>query len=522
MSATVPAVTPTRRDTGLLLVWALAVLKVILHTWFNGEYGYFRDEFNYLSSGQHPGWGYVDQPPLVPILAEIARHVFGESLRAVRFLPALFSSLLMVQAAVLVREFGGRRYAMLLAALCVALAPQYLSNASLLGTNCLEPTLWTACAWFAIRAIKRNDPRQWLWFGVVAGIGLEEKYTIALFGAGIVVGLLLTAQRRVVLDRWFWLGGLAALLIFLPNLWWNWRYDWPFLQLQHAIREEGRDVILPAGQYFFQQLLLVNPLVTPLWLGGLAALLFSARLKPYRFLGWSYLVCYGVLYVLHGKSYYLAPIYPLLLAAGAYAFERLLDGPQEHPRHAWLKAAVAGVVLASGLYLAPVVVPVFTPERFLAYASHLPFKLPVMEHSHARVPLPQWYSDQFGWKEIADAAAVAWNRVPPEQRADCGIFAQDYGQAGAIDFFGPAAGLPPALSGDRTYFIWGPRNYSGDCMIVLDDDRATLEKYWEQVEFVGNSAPNPWALESEISVHLCRGKKFASWVEFWKGLKRWH
>ena len=160
-----------------------------------------------------------------------------------------------------------------LAAICVALAPQYLSNGSLLGTNSLEPNLWMGCAYFAIAAIKRTDAQQWLWFGVVAGIGLEEKYTIVLFCAGVIVGLLLTAQRRFVLNRWFWLGALAALLIFLPNLIWNYANDWPFLQLMQAIKAEGRDVVLSPVDYFVQQMLLVDPLTAPLWLAGLAALL---------------------------------------------------------------------------------------------------------------------------------------------------------------------------------------------------------------------------------------------------------
>lgn len=515
------AASPSDARTGMMIAWGIALAKLLLHTWFNDEYGYFRDEFNYLSSGQHFGWGYVDQPPLIPWLAELSRHVFGDSLRAVRFIPALASALLVVQTAVLAREFGAGRFAIVLAAICVALAPQYLSNAGLLGTNCLEPTLWMGCAYFAVRAIKNDEPRQWLWFGIVAGIGLEEKYTIALFGFGIVLGLLMTAQRRALRERWFWLGGLAALLIFLPNLIWNYANDWPFLELMRTIKAEGRDVVLPAGDYFLQQVLLVNPVTLPIWLAGLGALLLSRRLAPYRFLGIAYLVCYAVLFLLHGKSYYLAPIYPMLLAAGAMIIERAIDGAAQRPRLGWLKAAIALVVLANGLYLAPIVVPALSPERFIEYAARLPFKLPVMEHSHARVALPQWYSDQFGWKEIADATALAWQRIPAGERTDCGIFAQDYGQAGAIDFWGPAQGLPSAMSGDRTYFLWGPRGYSGNCMIVLDDKKDVLERYWENVELVATSAPNQWALETDIPVYICRGKKFDSWAAFWPQLKRW-
>ena len=507
---------------GMPIVIMLAFANFLLHLYFNNRYGYFRDEFDYMACGDHLGWGYVDQPPLIPFLIHVCRALLGDSLRSIRFIPALASSLLIVQTAAIARELGGRRYALLLSAVCALIAPQYLSNGSLLGTNCLEPSLWMGCAYFAILAIKRNDPRYWLWFGVVAGLGLEEKYSIALFGLGIVVGLLLTEQRRVFLNKWIWLGGLAALLIFLPNVLWNIKYDWPFVQLMRAIRAEGRDVVLGPFPYFFQQTLLVNPLTAPIWLAGLFALLFSMRLKPYRALGWCYLVCYTVFFVLHGKNYYLAPVYPMLLAAGAVVIESAIDRrANARPALLWLKPAITLVLLASGVHLAPVVVPILSPDGFLAYTKYLPFRLPVMEHSHTRAALPQWYSDQFGWKEIADETAVAWNRVPAAERQDCGIFAQDYGQAGAIDFFGRRDGLPPALSGHQTWFLWGPRGYSGNCMIVLDDRREVLERLWEHVEYVGTSAENPYALEKQIDVFLCKGAKFGTLTQLWPELKRW-
>ena len=220
---------------GMAVVCAIALAKFLLHLYFNNRYGYFRDEFDYMSCGDHLAWGYVDQPPLIPFLIHISRAVLGDSLRAIRFIPALASSLLVVQAALIARELGGKRFALFLTAATVALAPQYLSNGSLLGTTCLEPNLWMGCAYFVVLAIKRNDPRYWLWVGVLAGIGMEEKYSIAFFILGIIVGLLLTQQRRVFLNKWIWLGGLAAFLIFLPNLLWNIHYHWPFLELMHKI-----------------------------------------------------------------------------------------------------------------------------------------------------------------------------------------------------------------------------------------------------------------------------------------------
>ena len=518
--------------SGLLIVMAVALAKLAFHCYFNNRYDYFRDEFDYMACGNHPAWGYVDQPPLIPFLIHIWRAIGGDSLRSIRFIPALASSLLVVQTAVLAREFGGRRFALLLSAVTVVVAPQYLSNGSLLGTNCLEPNLWMGCAYFAILAIKRNDPRYWLWFGVVAGLGLEEKYSIAVFGLGIVTGLLLTAQRRVFLNPWIWVGGLAAFLVFLPNLLWNIHYHWPFVELMRNIRAEGRDVVLPLPQYFFQQTLLVHPFTAPIWITGLIAFFVSPRLKAYRALGWCYLTCFTVFFVLHGKNYYLAPIYPMLLAAGAVVIESAIEGRKidgretaslEAGRHrrAWLKAAIVILLLAAGAHLAPVVVPVLSPDKFIAYMKYLPMKLPVMEHSHARAVLPQWYSDQFGWEEIVAETGKAYNQLSPAERTGCGIFAQDYGQAGAIDFYGPRYGLPPALSGHQTYWLWGPRGYSGNCLIVLDDTRERLEELFDSVEFVGISADNPYALEQRIPVFICRGAKFGTLDKVWPKLKRW-
>lgn len=371
--------------------------------------------------------------------------------------------------------------------------------------------------YFVVLAIKRSNPRYWLWFGVVAGLGMEEKYSIALFALALVVGLLLTEQRKVFLNKWIWLGGIAAFVIFLPNLLWNIHYHWPFLELMRNIRAEGRDVVLSAWPFFFQQTLLAGTLSATIWIAGLIAFFISPQLKAYRVLGWSSLICYFSFFFLHGKVYYLAPIYPMLLAAGAVILESALH----QPRLLWLKPAIAVVLVAAGAYFAPIVVPIFSPDKFLTYAKTLPFKLPVMEHSHARAALPQWYADQFGWNEIVAETAVAWNQLAPGERADCGVFAQDYGQAGAIDVLGRRYGLPPSLSGHQTWFLWGPRGYSGNCMIVLDDSRETLESLWRDVRYVGRSADNPYALETNLDVFICRGSKFGTLTELWPQLKHW-
>lgn len=502
----------------MLAVRGIAAFSFVLHVIFNNRYGYFRDEFDYIICGRHLGWGYVDQPPLLPILSRICLAIFGDSLRSVRLLPALTSAALIILTGLIARELGGKRFAVVLSAVTVLIAPIYLSGGSLLTSNCdLEVLLWMGCVYFAILAVKRDQPRYWLWFGVVAGIGLQEKYSILVLGFAIVIGLLLTPQRRLFLNKWMWLGGLAALVIFLPNLLWNAANDWPFVQLMRNIKANGRDVVLSPWQYFSQQMLLISFGSTPIWIVGVIALLVAARFRAYRFLGWAYLVSFTVFVVLNGKNYYLAPIYPVYLAAGCVVIDDALD----RFRQSWIKPVLAALLVAGGAVFAPLAMPILPVESFIRYMNWLPIKLPQSERGHERAALPQHFADQFGWDEIVAKAAEAWQKIPPADRHDCAIFAQDYGQTGAIDFRGAKYGLPPALGGHQSWWLWGPRGYSGNCLIVLDDEREVLEEYFEHVEYVGKSPHNPYALENDISVYICRGAKFGTLAELWPKLKRW-
>jgi hypothetical protein len=515
-----PAALPAKSEKesfflgGMFLVLCIALLKLALHMIFNNRYGYFRDEFDYLACGDHLAWGYVDQPPLVPFLTRVSREVLGDSLRAIRFLPAFVSSATVVLTALIARELGGRRYALLLSGLAASLAPLYLSNGSIVTTNYMEPVFWMGCAYFAILAIRRDNPKYWLLFGVIAGLGLENKYSIAVFGFGMVIGLLLTPERRFLWTKWIWLGGAAAFLIFLPNLLWNVHYHWPFLELMRNIKADGRDVQLSAPQYLAQQILLIGPFAAPIWMTGVIALLFWKPLAPYRTLGWCYLVSFTVFVALKGKNYYLAPIYPMLLAAGAVTFERGI----ERMRQAWLKPVIAGIVFAGGIWLIPITVPVFSVQHFIAYMEKLPFKLPRSEKSHFNVILPQHYADQFGWQEMTVAVARIYDSLPPEQRAKTGIFGNNYGYAGAIDFFGPRYGLPKAIGGHQSYWLWGPRNYTGESLIVLGDNRRSLEPKCASIAEYDVTF-SPYALEHN-PIFVCQGLKW-NLQEIWPELKKW-
>jgi hypothetical protein len=510
-----PAPNSTFLRDGMLLVVAIALAKFVLHMAFNNRYGYFRDEFDYMACGDHLAWGYVDQPPLVPFLIRVSREVLGDSLRAIRFLPALVSSATVILTAVIARQLGGKSYALCLSAVAAAVAPMYLSNGSIVTTNYLEPLFWMVCAYFAILAVKRNEPRYWLWFGVAGGLGLENKYSIAVFGLGVVVGLLFTAQPRLLWNRWLWLGGVAAFLIFLPNFLWNVQHHWPFFELMHNIKADGRDVQLSPWQYFSQQMLLIGFFSAPIWISGLVALLVWEPLKPYRLLGWCYLVSFVVFVVLKGKNYYLAPIYPMLLGAGGVVFERALG----RTRKAWIwKPVVAGTVLAGGVWVLPLTVPVLSAESFLSYLNRLPFKVPRTETNQFALALPQYYADQFGWQEMTVAVANIYNSLPPKQRAKTGIFGNNYGEAGAVDFFGPRYGLPKAIGNHQSYWLWGPRLYTGESLIVLGDRRSSIEPKCQSIQEFDVTF-SPYAVEQN-PIFLCQGLKW-NLQELWPKIKKW-
>ena len=499
-------------NTGL---WGLAFLIFAGHFYFNNQYGYFRDEFNYIACGEHLDWGFVDHPPLIPLLVQFCRVLFGDSLRVIRLVPALASALTVVLSGAIARRLGGGPFAMLLTAVSVALAPVFLSDGSLLTTNCLEPLLWMGCVWFALQAIDgqpTDHPGAWLGFGVVLGLGLQEKYSIAIFAVALIAGLLLTPERRVLTNRWVWVGAMAAVAIFLPNFLWNVNHHWPFLELMRNIRASGRDTQLSVPRYFVEQLLLVGPLSAPLWLAGLAGLLMRREFRAYRFLGLSYILTFAFFAFSHGKNYYLAPVYPMLLAAGATWLER--------SNYALLRAGALILVMAGGAVLMPVTVPILPPEKLAAYLDSLPFEVPRSEVSFKNAALPQHYADQFGWQELVEVTARGWARLTPQDQRECAIFGQNYGQAGAIDFLGKSFHLPKALSGNQSYFLWGPRGYSGSCMIVIGDRQLRLLDLFESIEPWGETS-SPYARENRIPVYLCRRPKFGSLDELWPQLKAW-
>jgi hypothetical protein len=498
------------------IVLAIAACKLAVHLYAGRHYGYFVDELYYLACSRHLDWGYVDQPPLIALVAWMVRAVLGHSLAAIRLVPALAGVAEVVLTALMAREVGGKRFAQALAAMAALIAPGVLGADGLLTMNAFEPLFWMGCAYLLIRLIKTKNTKLWIWFGVLAGFGLENKYSMLIFGGGLVLGLLLTSQRGLLRSRWLWVGGAIAFLIFLPNLIWNVQHHFPFLELQAHIRASGRDVPLGPVAFFTQEILLMHPLTLPIWLGGLWFYFFTEAGKPFRAIGWAWIFTTGVIVILSPRVYYLFPAFPVLFAGGGVLWEQL----PARPKLAWLKVAYPVLMLLGGALLAPLAIPLLPPETYIRYTKAIGLEQPAIE-THELGPLPQIFADQFGWDEMAATVARVYNSLPPEVRARTAIFAQTYGQAGAIDLFGPKYGLPPAISNHQSYFLWGPRGYTGESMIVMDDSQQDLERQFASVQKVAH-VYHPYSMPYEhFDVFYCQGMH-QPLAQIWPRLKRWN
>ena len=501
---------------GLAVVLVIAAAKLLLHLATASRYGYFGDELYFLACGEHLDWGYVDQPPLVAVVAWLVRHTLGTSLLAMRLPSALAGAALVLLTGLLARELGGGRFAMGLSAVASALAFVYVVMHYLFTMNAFEPLFWTGCAYVLVRIVKTGNQRLWLAFGAIAGLGLQTKYSMAVCACALAAGVLLSPERRAFVRPWIWLGGALAFLVFLPNVIWNVQHGWPFFELMRNIRASGRDVVLGPVEYVAHQVLNMNPANLPVWLAGLGWLLFSARGRPFRPLGWAFLVTLATFVATKGKDYYLAPAFATLFAAGAVGIESFT----EVGRRRWLRPALVALQAPMLLFL-PLGLPILPVDRLIAYQERLGLTLPATEKAHARAALPHHFAWQFGWDEMVAAVAAAYHAMPPDEQARVAIIGNDYGQSGAVDLLGPKYGLPlKALGTHQSYWLWGPGDPSKNVFIVLGDRPEGLRRWCGSVEVVAELS-HPWtAVWENKPVLVCRQPRYPL-REIWLKAKNW-
>ncbi len=499
-------------------VYLVALLYFLVHMLTSTRYGIFRDAMYLLDCGRHLAWGYVDHPPLFPFIAWIAIHTFGTSLPALIFWPALAGAARIVLTAQFASALGASAFGQAVAAILSATTAGWMLIDHQFSMNAFEPLFWTGCAFVVLRLIQGGNPRLWLLFGVIAGLGLNNKYSIAAFALALLAGVLLTPARRILFTPWLFAGGAVAFLLILPNLIWEIANQWPFLQFLHNVSASGKDVLLSPIAFVAQQILIAGPPAFPFWFAGLLLLLFSQRLHPYRAFGFAFLLTLLIFELSHGKNYYSLPAYPIVLAAAGIAIERWLANRPTLTRVA--VPLMALWIFIPFFFLLPVVLPVLPIDRFLAYQQHLPFTIPRSETGHLGAALPQYYADEFGWEEMVQSVARIYHALPPADQKQAAILTSNYGQAAAIDYFGPRYGLPSAISGHNNFWLWGTHGYTGTIVIRVGSTLADTRKYFQSAEIAAQRT-NPYVLSYEQGpIFLCRGLK-GDLQSLWPRTKDW-
>jgi hypothetical protein len=489
---------PGRRNIPLIA----AAIVFIVHLAANPHYGYFRDELYFIICGFHPQFGYVDQPPVVPLLSA-GSQLFGHSLFLLRAVPAAFAAGGVYVTCLLAAEYGGGAFAQVLAALVFFFTGVLSSFGMKVSTDEVGLFTWPLLALLIVRITKGADPRLWLAAGAVAGLSIESKYSVFFFLAALLAGLLLAPQRRTMFNPWF-AGGLGlALLIALPNLIWQWHYGFPILQLLEA-GQHGKNVVVGPLMYLVQEILITGLFIATIWIIGLGWL---ARMPQYRFLAYAYVLLIAQMIVMHGKHYYPAAVYPILIAAGALQIERWTI-PQTRPRTLARTVTVA-LVVAFGLLFLPLSLPILPEAAFVSYDTALGNALHVSrssmetEHHRDEAPLPGDWADMHGWPEMAAAVASIYDALPPGERAQAVVMASNYGEASAIEFFTPHV---PVVSGHNQYWLWGPQGHTGNVLIDIDGDCGAKEHFFKHAARA-TTFSNRWAIayETNIPIMLCRG-----------------
>ena len=486
------------------VVLSLAAIKFALHLYASGSYHYFRDELYFIACGRHLAWGYVDQPPLVALYARIGEWL-GPSLRGFRLLATLAGTLHVILTGVLTARMGDNRVAQALSCTAVLLAPIYLGIDSFLSMNVFEHVFWLAALLIVVEIANGASEKWWLAFGAICGIGLQNKHSMVFLGAAIVIAMLFTPLRRSLVRPWIYAGGAIALLIFLPNLIWEYQHHFATLELLHNVKVTGKNVVLAPLPFMIQQAMMLDPFSAPLWIAGLLWLLFS---KQYRVLGIAYVVLIVMFIKLEAKDYYVAPIYPMLFAAGAIWCSTRLR-----------RAIVVpfALIIFGGLISIPLALPLLSPERYLAYQKRLHVKPQKTEVSHTSA-MPQLFADQFGWEELVQQVAQVYHSLPPEEQKKTAIYCGNYGEAGAIDFYGPKYGLPHAISGHQNYFLWGPGNATGESIILVGDDPEP--EMWQSLRVVAEHS-HPYGMPDENGpIYHGRGLKMGI-ARVWPSVKHW-
>lgn len=506
-----------------MIAIGLLCAALLLHGATAWRYGYFRDELYFIACSKHLAWGYVDQPPLVAVAAWLAGPT-GYQLTALRALPILAAAGTVYLAVRLTKDLGGSRFAQMLAGIATLLMPAYLLLGNTLTTTSFEPFFWTLAIYLMIRIVRASPitrPRLWLALAVAIALGAYAKYSIGLLLVALIAGLLLTNERRVLRTPYVACVIAFVALALAPNLGWQAAHGWPFLAViqgdaahrpsfANGLTLEYQSLTSNTAAFALEQLLYTNPLAAPVWLAGIIAPFRIAALRDLRFMALAYIVLFLAAVTLGAKGYYIIGIYATLLAVGAVAIERAAVP---------LRAALLGVLVAVAIVSLPMSLPVLPVEGLVAYAKLLGLTGRDATPAHLIQPL---FAEEFGWDRLAQDVAHVYFALPDDIRAHTAIYADTYGDAGALDFFGPRYGLPPAISSQNNYYLWGTRGYDGATLVAIGATRIDLlKRYYRSVTLARTSTePYKWVVEGPSPIYLCRDP-IAPLSQIWPHL-RWY
>jgi 4-amino-4-deoxy-L-arabinose transferase-like glycosyltransferase len=491
-------------DLGVLILLALA--RLALHTLTNGQYGFHRDELATIDNARHLAWGYVAYPPVTPFIGRLALELFGPSIAGVRLFSAMAQSLGMVIAGLMARELGGTRMAQIVAALAVAIAPLSLIQGALFQYVSFDYLWWVLIAYLVFRLLKSEDPRWWLGIGAVIGLGMMTKYTLAFFVAGVAGGVVLTNARRYLASPWLWGGVVLSLLIFGPNMIWQTRHN--FISLEFLSSIHARDIEIGRTQgYLIEQFIVsANTFTIPLWIAGLYYYFFKPEGARYRMLGWMYVIPFVLFLVTQGRSYYLASAYPMLIAAGVIVWESWLS-EQAAGRARLIRGLTWGALAVGALLFVPIMLPVAPINSGL-------WDLASQVHDN--------FVEEIGWPELTETVADIYLDLPAEERPRSAILTGNYGEAGAINLYGPAYSLPQAISGINSYWLRGYGDPPPETLIVLGFSAESAGRYFASCNLAGH-VTNRYGVENEETrfhpdIFVCREPR-QPWPALWESLK---
>jgi hypothetical protein len=451
----------------------LALVKLILHLATSNNYGFFRDELYFIEAGKHLDFGYVDFPAFIALLAASTHFLLGDSLVAYHISPALAGMFVVLLTGLIARELGGGRFAQCLASIASLVAPTFLGIDSLFTMNAFDELWWVLASYLLVVVLKRERPRLWLLFGLVIGLGLLTKITMLTFGFALFLGLLLSSRRTCLLNKWLWLAAAIAFAFLLPYILWEIAHGWTSIDYWQNY-STNIDHLNPL-QFIYEQIVNMNPFTVLIWLAGIKYYLFKPEGKPYKVFGYAYIILFVIFMVTHAKFYFLSPAYPVLFAGGALLVEQFLSTRRWY----WIRTGYISLLVVSGVIFSLLFMPILSPAFYMQVTRGENIAEPFSQPTAPQLPQP--LADRFGWENMAAMVAHIYHRLPAAQQNVACIFASNYGEAGAMDYYAHKYQLPPVVSGHLNYFLWGPGTCTGEVVISVGVPYASLTPFFAKV-----------------------------------------